>query len=108
MEEKSTKDNDSSATNTPQKFLLRVQYIGKLTEDNARALHRSNAPCMTLRKLKTILPSTKPPLEKMIRSGIVYKLKCSRYDRPLMGCAEIQEEYVDISMSTCYAPDGCA
>ena len=88
MEEKSTKDNDSSATTTPQKFLLRVQYRGKPTEDYARALHRSNAPCMivmTLRKLKTILPSTKPPLEKMLRSGIVYKLKCPRCDACYVG-----------------------
>ena len=88
MEEKSSKDNDSSATNTPQKFLLRVQYRGKPTEDYARALHRSNAPCMivmTLRKLKTILPSTKPPLEKMLRSGIVYKLKCPRCEACYVG-----------------------
>ena len=87
-EEKVTNDNDSSATNTPQKFLLRVQYRGKPTEDYARALHRSNAPCMivmTLRKLKTILPSTKPPLEKMLRSGIVYKLKCPRCDACYVG-----------------------
>ena len=26
--------------------------------------------------------------------------------RPMMECAEIQERYVDIPMSTCYAPDG--
>ena len=39
----------------------------------ARALHH-----MTIRKLKTTMPSLKPPVEKMIRSGIVYKITCPR------------------------------
>ena len=50
-------------------------------EDYARALHKINAPCtmvMTLRKLKTTLPSLKPPIEKGLKSGIVYKLQCPR------------------------------
>ena len=65
----------------PEKILLFIQYRGKCTEDYARALHRCNAPCMivmTLRKLKTVLPSLKPPVEKMLRSGVVYKLTCPR------------------------------
>ena len=64
-----------------KKKLLFVQFRGKCTEDYARALHRSNAPCtivMTLRKLRTVMPSLKPPIEKEIRSGIVYKFTCSR------------------------------
>ena len=66
---------------TIQKRLMFVQYRGKSTEDYARALHRSNAPCivvMTLRKLKTVMPSLKPAVEKTLRSGIVYKISCSR------------------------------
>ena len=62
-------------------FPLYIQYRGKCTEDYARALHRCNAPCrmiMTLRKLKTVMPSLKPPVEKNIRSGVVYKLTCPR------------------------------
>ena len=58
---------------------LIVQYRGKCTEDYARALHKCNAPCtvvMTLRKLKTVLPSLKPPVEKMLKSGVVYKITC--------------------------------
>ena len=31
---------------------------------------------MTLRKLKTVLPSLKPPVEKMLKSGVVYKITC--------------------------------
>ena len=33
---------------------------------------------MTLRKLKTVLPSLKPAVEKLIRSNVVYELKCPR------------------------------
>ena len=31
---------------------------------------------MTLRKLKTVMPSIKPPVEKALQSGVVYKLLC--------------------------------
>ena len=63
------------------KVALFIQYRGKCTEDYAHALHKTNAPCtiiMTLRKLKTVLPSLKPPVEKMLKSGLVYCLKCPR------------------------------
>ena len=33
---------------------------------------------MTLRKAKTVLPSLKPPVEKELRSGVVYKIECPR------------------------------
>ena len=74
----------TSATDTNQTrvtFPLYIQYRGKCTENYARALHQCNAPCtiiMTLRKLKTVMPSLKPPVEKNIRSGVVYKLTCPR------------------------------
>ena len=63
------------------KHLLFVQYRGKCTEGYARALHRAKAPCtvvMTLRKLKTVLPLLKTPVEKALKSGVVYKLSCPR------------------------------
>ena len=44
-------------------------------------LHKINAPCtiiMTLRKLKTVLPSLKPRVQKMVESAFVYRLTCSR------------------------------
>ena len=61
--------------------MLFVQYRGKCTEEYAQNLHRINAPCrivMTLRKLKTVLPSLKPSLEVMMRSNVVYKITCPR------------------------------
>ena len=33
---------------------------------------------MTLRKLKTVLPSLKPPVEQKLRSRVVYKIPCPR------------------------------
>ena len=68
-------------TSNITKKILRVQYRGKSTDDYARALHKINAPCtmvMTLRKLKTALPSLKPPTEKILKSGIVYEIQCPR------------------------------
>ena len=77
---KSTRDSSSSEKSTkPTNVLLRVQYRGKCTEDYARALHKAQAPCkvvMTLRKLKTVLPSLKHPVEKMLKSGVVYHITC--------------------------------
>ena len=64
-----------------EKKSLIIQYRGKCTEDYVRALHKIEAPCtinMTLRKLKTVFPSLKTPVEKMLPSGVVYKLKCPR------------------------------
>ena len=67
--------------NSIEKKRIMVQYRGKCSEDYARALHKINAPCsivMTLRKLKTILPSLKPSVEKLMKSGVGYNLTCPR------------------------------
>ena len=62
-------------------FKMFIQYRGKSTESYAQALHKLEVPCtvvMTLRKTKTVLPSLKPPIEKELRSGVVYQIKCPR------------------------------
>ena len=62
------------------KHVMMIQYRGKCTEDFARSLHHCKAPCsiiMTLRKLKTVLPSLKPPIEKSLRSGVIYQINCA-------------------------------
>ena len=62
-------------------FKMFIQYRGKDTEHYAQALHKIKAPCtvvMTLRKTKTVLPSLKPPVDKELRSGVVYQIKCPR------------------------------
>ena len=78
VKEKADNSEEQSSPKT-KKASLKIQYRGKVTEDYARALHKAGAPCnivMTLRKLKTVLPSLKPPTEKMLKSGVVYKLTC--------------------------------
>ena len=63
------------------KFRLFVQYRGKVTDELAQKLHQINAPCrivMTLRKLKTMMPSLKPPVTSMMRSNVVYQITCPR------------------------------
>ena len=73
--------NTSSDKKKSQNYIMLVQYRGKCTEDYARALHKIGAPCnivMTLRKLKTVLPSLKPSVEMMLRSGVVYQITCPR------------------------------
>ena len=85
-----TAPSDESAP-TPEKSekaLVRIQYRGKCSEDFARALHKCKAPCtviMTLRKLKTLLPSLKPPVEKMLKSGLVYHITCPRCEACYVG-----------------------
>ena len=80
-EHPSEESESPASTGQSEKVLLMIQYRGKCSEDYARALHKTNAPCtvvMTLRKLKTVLPSIKPPVEKMLRSGVVYQIRCPR------------------------------
>ena len=63
------------------KHLVFLQYRGKVTDEYVRALNKLKAPCkpiLTLRKLKTILPTLKVQVDKSFRSRIVYKLLCPR------------------------------
>ncbi len=69
---------DAPSNPVPKKMIF-VQYRGKGTEDYARALHKYEAPVkivMTMRKLKTTMPSLKPQIEKELRSGTVYRITC--------------------------------
>ena len=71
-----------------EKAILFLQYRGKLTEKFEHALKRIEAPCkviMTLRKLKTVLPSLKAPVEKSLKSGVVYEICCSRCNSRYVG-----------------------
>ena len=64
-----------------RKRLVFIEYRGKVTDDYCRALRKIDAPCqpvLTLRKLKTVLPSLKSAVEKRVRSHIVYRITCPR------------------------------
>ena len=70
------------------KFRLFIQYRGKCSEHYARALHKIQAPCrviMTLRKLKTVLPSLKPPIDWDFRSDVIYQIECLRCQAGYVG-----------------------
>jgi len=67
-------------TNEIPKHPIFIQYRGKCTEEFAQCLHKIKAPCnivMTLRKISTLLPSLKAPVEKPLKSGVVYKFQCA-------------------------------
>ena len=79
-EKEQPKEKQTPDTTITEKF-IKVQYREKITEDYVRALHKINAPCtivMTLRKLKTALPSLKPPIEKVLKNRILYEIQCPR------------------------------
>ena len=70
-------DSQPSENQKSEKVPIMVQYRGKCTENYVRVLHKINAPCvvvMTLCKLKSVLPSLKPAVEKMIQ--VVYEIRC--------------------------------
>ena len=61
-------------------FFLFVQYRGKSSEKYASEIKKTGVPVkiiFTLRKLKTVTPSLKQPIEKALRSKVVYKFTCS-------------------------------
>ena len=76
--ERAAEEEDEEAM---EKKMIFLQYRGKITENFERKLNRINAPCkivMTIRKIKTVMPSLKIPVDKALRSGLVYKITCSR------------------------------
>ena len=80
MERRKLQEEDEKCDTVPKKMIF-LQYRGHVTEDYCRSLMKCNAPCtpvLTLRKLKTILPSLKASIEKKLRSDLVYKINCPR------------------------------
>ena len=56
---------------------IRLQYRGRATDSVVKKLSSFETPVktvVTLRKLKTVLPSLKPPVPKPLRSCVVYQI----------------------------------
>ena len=73
------KKKDDETSEDP--FLLFLQYRGKCSERYASDLRKTGVPIrivFTLRKIRTVTPSLKEPVEKTLRSGVVYQLTCPR------------------------------
>ena len=64
-------------------FMMFLQYRGKCSESYARDIKKLIEPTLiecqvifTLKKLKTVLPSLKEPVDRLLRSRLVYKITC--------------------------------
>ena len=65
-----------------------VQYRGRITERFEQSLKRCMAPCRvvyTLHKVKSVLLLLKTPVEKALKSGVVYKIICPRCNSCYVG-----------------------
>ena len=74
---------------TPSSYMLLLQYRGRETDNLVRQLNKVAAPIrsvLTLRKLKTVLPSLKPPVPQQLRSRIVYHIECPGCQASYVGC----------------------
>ena len=63
----------------PSKVRVFLQYRGHQTDLFVKRLRNSGAPLqsiLTMRKLKTVLPSLKSSTKEILRSRVVYKLAC--------------------------------
>ena len=68
--------------------MIFLQYRGKLTDKFKCSLRKLGVPIkiiLTLRKLRTVLPSLKPLIEKSFKSGIVYQITCPRCNSRYVG-----------------------
>ena len=80
-------DEVSSETEVEKKLVC-IQYRGRLSEKFENSLKRIEAPCkvvFTLRKVKTLLPSLKPPITKALKSGVIYQICCPRCNSCYVG-----------------------
>ena len=72
-------EKDDEGDHVKEKMVF-VQYRGRVSGKVKDSLKRINAPSrivFTIRKLKTVLPSLKPPMEMSLKSRVVYHIKCS-------------------------------
>ena len=68
-------------TELQQSHRVLLQYRGPATDQFVKQLKRCGAPVqvvLTLRKLKTYLPSLKAPISKLLKSNVIYKVTCPR------------------------------
>ena len=83
-------DDNAFVINVPdkEKFNFFINYRGKLSDKFAYSLKKLNAPCkiiMTLHKTKNVISNLKTPVPKMLKSNVVYQIKCSRCNACYVG-----------------------
>ena len=79
----STQQNQEVTTETennkPSKFRICLQYRGSITDQFVKKMYDIQAPVqtvLTLRKLRSILPSLKCAIPLMIKSRVIYQITC--------------------------------
>ena len=74
-------DGNEEDTSGQKRYIVTMQFRGSTTEQFVRKLKACGAPIqviLTLRKLRSCLPSLKAPVDKLMKSDVVYKITCSR------------------------------
>ena len=85
-EEKSNDHNDDEEK--PEEKMLFLQYRGKVSDKFEQSLRKLTNQCkviFTIKKLKSSLPTLKPTVENCFKSGVVYKILCTRCDSCYVG-----------------------
>ena len=71
-----------------QLYLLAIQYRGRDADNLVRRLSKlqiSVKTVLTLRKMKTVMSSLKPPVPTILRSRVVYKITCPGCESSYVG-----------------------
>ena len=79
---------EEEGQNVQMKHRIMLQYRGAPTDQFVKRLKECGAPTqvvLTLRKLKTCIPSLKPTIPKMLKSNVVYKITCPRCEACYVG-----------------------
>ena len=62
-----------------ERKMIFIQYRGVITDRFVQRLKETGAPIkpiLTLRKIKTVMPSLKQKVDKVVTSNLIYKFKC--------------------------------
>ena len=100
-EEKERVCPEEDGQNVQMKHRILLKYRGTPTDQFVKRLKECGAPTqvvLTLRKVKTCLPSLKPTIPKMLKNNVVYKITCPRCEACYVGktsrrlCIRYREE----------------
>ena len=83
-----TTQSHREITEPGKSYMISVQYRGRDTDNLVRRLSKLPIPIrvvLTLRKIKTALPSLKPPVPLLMRSRLVYKITCPGCESSYVG-----------------------
>ena len=83
-----TKKEQQKEDDQQNVYRVKMQYRGFATEQFVKKLKESGAPVkvvLTIKKVKSSLPSLKTAVPKMLKSNLVYQIKCPRCNACYVG-----------------------